>query len=118
MEQRREPARGVLSAEVAVVTGAGRGVGRAIAQELAAAGASVVLSAGRRPKSMRSADAIAEAGGRSLAVPTDVTDEEQVERLMRATRRRTRSAHAACEQRRDLEVSRPRRGVRTGRLVD
>lgn len=86
MQQRCEPARGVLSAEVAVVTGAGRGVGRAIAQELAAAGASVVLSGRTASEIDAVANAIVESGGRSLAVPTDVTDEEQIERLVRATR--------------------------------
>jgi NAD(P)-dependent dehydrogenase (short-subunit alcohol dehydrogenase family) len=70
-----------LQGRTAVVTGAGRGLGRTIALRLAAGGAHVVLAA-------RSAEAleavrgeIAASGGRSTVVPTDVSDRAQVERL-------------------------------------
>lgn len=67
---------------VAVVTGAGRGIGRETAQVLAGAGWSVAL-AGRTPETIKCAAAeIRAAGGRALAVPTDVSDEAQVEQLM------------------------------------
>jgi NAD(P)-dependent dehydrogenase (short-subunit alcohol dehydrogenase family) len=66
---------------VAVVTGAGRGIGREIALALAGAGADVVL-AGRDPSTL---DAVAEVaagvGAATLCVPTDVTSEEQLEAL-------------------------------------
>ncbi|GAA4871657.1 SDR family oxidoreductase [Saccharopolyspora cebuensis] len=69
---------------VAVVTGAGSGVGRAIARALLAAGYRVVL-AGRR------AEKLDETAGRrpgALVVPTDVADEESVAALFDAVRER------------------------------
>ncbi|KQV14403.1 MULTISPECIES: SDR family oxidoreductase [unclassified Kitasatospora] len=68
--------------QVAVVTGAGSGVGRAVALELAAHGWRLVL-AGRRAEPL---DAVAaEAGPGALAVPTDVTDPAAVDALFAAT---------------------------------
>ena len=65
-------------AKVAVITGAGTGVGRAAAIALAGDGFTVVL-AGRRPEPL---DAVAtELGEGHLVVPTDVADPESVERL-------------------------------------
>ncbi|MDF2732819.1 MAG: oxidoreductase [Desertimonas sp.] len=65
-------------AKVAVITGAGTGVGRAAAIALAGEGFTVVL-AGRRPEPL---DAVAtELGEGHLVVPTDVADPESVERL-------------------------------------
>jgi 2-deoxy-D-gluconate 3-dehydrogenase len=72
-----------LDGRVAIVTGAGRGIGRAIARAFAADGAAVVL-ASRTPAELAAAAAeIRDAGGRVLAVPTDVTVEAAVEALVR-----------------------------------
>jgi 2-deoxy-D-gluconate 3-dehydrogenase len=72
-----------LDGRVAIVTGAGRGIGRAIARAFAADGAAVVL-ASRTPAELAAAAAeIRDAGGRVLAVPTDVTGEAAVEALVR-----------------------------------
>jgi len=66
---------------VAVVTGAGRGIGRVIAIRFAREGSDVVLAA-RSVDGMKETAAEIEAlGRRALVVPTDLTDREQVERL-------------------------------------
>jgi NAD(P)-dependent dehydrogenase (short-subunit alcohol dehydrogenase family) len=67
---------------VAVVTGAGSGIGRAVALALVRAGFSVGL-AGRRAEALEDTRAQAGGGGAVLAVPTDVRDERSVEALFR-----------------------------------
>jgi NAD(P)-dependent dehydrogenase (short-subunit alcohol dehydrogenase family) len=75
-----------LTDEVAVVTGAGRGIGEGIAQVLAGAGAAVVVAARRSEEIERVADQIRKDGGRAVAVTTDVTDDSAVEALAEAAR--------------------------------
>jgi NAD(P)-dependent dehydrogenase (short-subunit alcohol dehydrogenase family) len=72
-----------LADRVAIVTGASNGIGRGIAQALAAAGAKTVLAARRRELLEDVACAIRATGGAALAVPTDVTREDQVSRLFK-----------------------------------
>lgn len=75
-----------LAGQVAIVTGASSGIGRACAPALAGAGAAVVVN--HLPPGKAEADAvvaeIAAAGGRALAVAADVSDEAQVEALFRS----------------------------------
>ena len=70
-----------LAGQVAVVTGAGRGIGRAVARALAREGAAVVLAARSTPSLDGAAREIADAGGRALAVATDVREEPAVAAL-------------------------------------
>ena len=74
-----------LVGKVAIVTGAGRNIGRAIARQLAAAGASVVVNA---KSNQKEADAvvseIAAAGGKSIAVLADVANAAAVEAMAQA----------------------------------
>lgn len=74
-----------LTGQVAVVTGAGRGIGRGIAEMLAEAGASVAIAARRADDLDEVVAAIERAGGRALAVPTDVTADGALEALAQAT---------------------------------
>ncbi len=74
-----------LKNKTAVVTGAGRGLGRAVAQAMAAEGAAVVLVS-RTPKEvMAAAEAIRADGGQALAFPADIRDEEKVAKMVETT---------------------------------
>jgi NAD(P)-dependent dehydrogenase (short-subunit alcohol dehydrogenase family) len=72
-----------LAGQVAVVTGAGRGIGRAVAITLAREGAAVVLASRSAGELEGVAREIGQAGGRALGVPTDVRQEAAVEALAR-----------------------------------
>ena len=77
-------AEGAFDGKVAVITGGGTGMGRAMALEFSRLGAAVVV-AGRRPEPLSEAVAAIEAaGGTAVAEPTDVRDPEQVDGLMSA----------------------------------
>ena len=74
-----------LKDKVAVVTGAGRGIGRALAVEFARHGARVVVCARTAADLRETAALIERAGGRALVVPTDVADPRQVAALVERT---------------------------------
>lgn len=73
-----------LDGKVAVVTGASSGLGVAIAQGMAAAGADVVIGARRIAELEETRHLVEELGGRCVTVQTDVTDVEDCARLVGA----------------------------------
>ena len=73
-----------LKGKVAVITGAGRGIGRAIAIGYAAEGASICCAARTTSEIKDVASEIAGAGGNAITIETDVTDLTQVERMNKA----------------------------------
>jgi len=76
-----------LSGHVAIVTGGGRGLGRAVAERLASLGAAVVIASRNAPELDEVAKGIKRTGGRALAQTADVADERQVQELVLATER-------------------------------
>src|ERR687896_1018894 len=72
------------SPRTALVTGGGRGIGRAVAEGLAADGFAVFIADLRREEAQEVADAIASNGGRAHAVKADVADSESVAAAVRA----------------------------------
>lgn len=90
------PGKGSLTGSVAIVTGASRGIGRALAIGLADAGAAVVCaarteveSAGNLPGTIHAtAEAVAARGGTALAVRCDIGNEHDIDNLVESTRAR------------------------------
>jgi NAD(P)-dependent dehydrogenase (short-subunit alcohol dehydrogenase family) len=77
-----------LRGRVVVIAGASSGIGRATARLLGEAGARVVLAARRDDLLQAAAAELEEAGGEALAVPTDLTDPAQIDRLIDAALQR------------------------------
>jgi NAD(P)-dependent dehydrogenase (short-subunit alcohol dehydrogenase family) len=74
-----------LSGKIAIVTGGGRGIGRAIALGLAKAGASVVVTSRTQKEIDAVVEEIKKSGGKALAMVTDLTVNDQLENLVQAT---------------------------------
>lgn len=72
---------------VVLITGGGRGLGRAFALALAQTGAQVAVTARSEPEVAQTAALIEQAGGRALALPADVTDQHAVARVVGAVER-------------------------------
>jgi len=77
-----------MSGKVALVTGASRGIGAAIAAAFADAGAQVVLAARDGDALSRQVEAIRGSGGSAVAVPVDVTSEDSVRALLAEVQKR------------------------------
>ena len=75
----------MLQGKTAIITGASKGIGKAIARTFAAAGASVALAARGREELEQTAKEIEGEGGRALAIVTDVTEVGQVASLVDRT---------------------------------
>jgi NADP-dependent 3-hydroxy acid dehydrogenase YdfG len=75
----------VLSGTVALVTGASSGIGEATAKRLAADGATVAVAARRLDRLERLAQEIDDAGGKALAIESDITDRAAAEALVERT---------------------------------
>jgi NAD(P)-dependent dehydrogenase (short-subunit alcohol dehydrogenase family) len=74
---------GLLNGKVALVTGAGAGLGRGIAEELAKAGADIAIAEIDPGSGQAAADELAGLGVRAQAYPTDVSDSAQVDASFR-----------------------------------
>ncbi|MBI2991126.1 MAG: SDR family oxidoreductase [Deltaproteobacteria bacterium] len=75
----------LLSDKIAIVTGAGRGIGKAISLMLARSGAAVVLASRSTAQLEATRDEIQREGAQALVVPTDLTRSEEIETLVRRT---------------------------------
>ena len=85
-----------VDGKTAVVTGAASGMGLAMAHSFAAAGMSVVMADIERDRLESATAALTMAGHRAIAVPTDVSDEAQIQALARATLDEFGSVHVVA----------------------
>jgi len=74
-----------LSGKVAVITGSSRGIGRAIALQMAAHGARVVVSSRKAEACRKVVDEIAAAGGEAIALPASISDKAALQALVDGT---------------------------------
>jgi NAD(P)-dependent dehydrogenase (short-subunit alcohol dehydrogenase family) len=82
-----------LKGQVAVVTGGGRGIGRAIARRFGSEGAAVIVTARSEGEVKQVAGEIQEQGGKVIAVVADVAKEADCEKIVRAAREKFGAVH-------------------------
>jgi NAD(P)-dependent dehydrogenase (short-subunit alcohol dehydrogenase family) len=75
-----------LTGRTAVITGSSKGIGRAIAEQMAQAGASVVISSRKAEPCEEVAEGIRQAGGKAVSIPCHIGDKAQLENLVRKSR--------------------------------
>ncbi len=85
-----------LEGKTAVVTGAGSGIGRALAERFARAGMHIVLADVEEPKLAEATDAVGALGPGAVGVPTDVSDEAAIHRLRDEALRAFGAVHVIC----------------------
>jgi NAD(P)-dependent dehydrogenase (short-subunit alcohol dehydrogenase family) len=76
---------GQLAGKVAIVTGASRGIGRAISVALAQENATIVLAARSIQQLQKTADQVTEAGGEARIVHVELTEEQSIQNLIQVT---------------------------------
>jgi NAD(P)-dependent dehydrogenase (short-subunit alcohol dehydrogenase family) len=86
----------LTAGKVAVVTGAASGIGLALAERFARAGLDVVMADVEQPALQAASEKIAGLGAKTLAVPTDVSDETAVSALAAAAIDRFGAVHVVC----------------------
>lgn len=74
-----------LAGKVAIVTGASRGIGRAISVALAKEAATVILAARSVPKLQETAELVTKTGGKAHIVVTELTKEQSIKNLVKVT---------------------------------
>ena len=84
---------GDISERVAIVTGAGQGMGRAVAQRLAAGGARLVINDLNASAAERTAEEIKTSGGEAFAIAADVVSREEVRRMVEGVLERYSEVH-------------------------